>query len=186
MHRRDVLQFLGAAMLAPRLASLSALDRWRAGTQLHQRVAEAGPSGEGLNPAQLLLVTALADTLIPRTDTPGALDVQVPQFIDRLVADWYPNNPRSELLAGLDAIDARGRTIGGKPFADLDAAGRGAVLASLDLRANPGDSAETTWRGLRDQIVFGYLTSKPITDLMRTTPIIPGRFDGCVPMGTRQ
>lgn len=186
MHRRDVLQFLGAAILAPRLASLSALDRWRAGSQLHEALADGSPAGEGLSAAQLTLVTALADTLIPRTDTPGAVDVEVPRFIDRLVAEWYPENLRNEILTGLDAIDARARSIGGKLFAELDAAGRGAVLTSLDLRANPSDPAETIWRPVRDQIVFGYVTSKPIADLMRTTPIIPGRFDGCVPVGAPQ
>ena len=142
--------------------------------------------GEGLSAVQLTLVTALADTLIPRTDTPGAVDVEVPRFIDHLVAEWYPDNLRKEILLGLDAIDARAIAIGGMRFAELDGTGRGAVLTALDLRANPSDPAETIWRPLRDQVVFGYVTSKPVADLLRTTPIIPGRFDGCIPAGSLQ
>ncbi len=186
MHRREVLQFLGSAILTPRLAALSAVDRWRVGTQLHGELATESPRGEGLSSARLTLVTALADTLIPRTDTPGAVDVEVPRFIDRLVAEWYPDNVRNEILTGLDAIDALARSLGGKPFAELDAAGRGRVLTSLDLRASPTDPAEVAWRTLRDQIVFGYVTSKPVAALMRTMPIIPGRFDGCVAVGAPQ
>jgi hypothetical protein len=186
MHRREVLQFLGSAILTPRLASLSAVDRWRVGTRLHGELAADSPRGDGLSSARLTLVTALSDTLIPRTDTPGAVDVGVPRFIDRLVAEWYPDDLRNEILSGLDAIDARGRSLGGKPFAELDAAGRGAVLTSLDLRASPSDPAEAAWRTLRDQIVFGYVTARPIAALMRTTPIIPGRFNGCVPVGAPQ
>jgi hypothetical protein len=186
MHRRDVLQFLGGAILAPRLASLSGLERWRAGSRLHEELADGQPAGKGLSATQLTLVTALADTLIPRTDTPGAVDVAVPRFIDRLVEEWYPDNLREEILTGLDAIDARATAMGGQPFAALDAGGRGAVLTALDLRATPSDPAETTWRQVRNQIVFGYVTSKPVAELLRTTPIIPGRFDGCVPVGARQ
>ena len=183
MHRRNLLQFLGAAMLSPLLAPLSAEERWRAGSRLH-RSLRRGPAGaDGLSPAQLTLVTALADTLIPRTDTPGAVDVDVPRFIDRLVAEWYSDTDRTGILAGLDAIDALARTTAGKSFAELDAAARATVLAALDRQSNPRDPAESAWRTVRDQIVFGYVTSQPIAELRRTTPIIPGRFDGCEPVG---
>ena len=186
MHRRDVLQFLGAAILAPPLTKLSPFDRWLAGRRLHQELADAPAATDGLDPSQLALVSALADTLIPRTTTPGALDVLVPRFIDRLVAEWYPEGARGEILAGLTAIDARAGAIRGNGFVALDAEGRGAVISALDLRATPGDPAETTWRTLRDQIVFGYLTSEAVSELIRTMPIIPGRFDGCVPVGGTQ
>jgi len=182
MHRRDVLHFLGAAMLSPLLAPLSAEERWRAGTRLHLG-RPAPQAGVGLDPAQLALVSALADTLIPRTDTPGALDVEVPRFVDRLVAGWYPEAQRAELVTGLAAIDARAAAAGGMPFVGLDAAGRATVLTALDQRTGPADGADAAWKRLREAIVFGYVTSQPVATLLMRTPIIPGRFDGCVPVG---
>lgn len=180
MHRRDVLAFLGAAALTPLLAPLSAQERWSIGAGLHERLGQAA---RALTPAQMALVTALSDTLLPKTDTPGAVEVGVPGFVDLLLAEWYPDHLRAEILTGLDAIDARAVAMGGRPFVELDAGKRAELLSGLDLRANPSDPAEVIWRPLRDQIVFGYLTSKPIADFLRTTPIIPGRYDGCVPIG---
>lgn len=182
MHRRDVLQFLGAAMLSPLLAPLSAEERWRTGTRLHQ--GAAGPqAGAGLSAGHLALVSALADTLIPRTDTPGALDVGVPAFVDRLVAGWYPDAQRAEIVAGLDIIDVRSVAIAGAPVVGLDAGGRARVLTELDRRTSPADAAQAAWRRLREAIVYGYVTAQPVAVLLARTPIIPGRFDGCVPVG---
>lgn len=182
MNRRDVLQVLGATVLTPLFAPLSAEERWRAGALLHD-AASGGQGGAALNGTQLALVTALADMLIPRTDTPGAVDVEVPRFVDHLLARWYSQSERAEILTGLEAIDARAQREGGAPFVSLDAERRASILTALDRRLNPSDPAEIGWRRLRDAIVFGYVTSQPIAELLATTPMIPGRFDGCVPMG---
>lgn len=182
MQRREVLAFLGAAALAPLLAPLSPERRWAVGAELHTRLVAATGAGRALSAARMALVTALADATLPRTDTPGAVDVQVPAFVDLLLAEWYPEDEKRDLLAGLDALDARARSSGGKPFAELDAAGRATVLAAVDGKDGAAGTAEGAWRRLKDAMVFGFLTSKPIAATMNTMPIIPGRFDGCVPL----
>ena len=185
MQRRDALRFLGAATLAPLLTPLSARERWALGRRLHAQLA-AGQAARALSPSQWAQLRALADTILPRTDTPGALDVGAPEFVDLLLAEWYSDADRERLLAGLDALEARCREAKGKPFAELDERGRGEFLATVDgVRGQPG-SAEDSYSKLKDQLVFGFLTSKPIAELIRTTPIIPGRFDGCVPLRASQ
>ena len=182
MQRREALRFLGAAALAPLVTPLTARERWSLGRTLHRQLA-AGQAGRALSAAQMAQVRALADAILPRTDTPGALDVGAPEFVDLLLAEWYPDEERQRLLAGLDALDARCREAHGKPFAELDAGGRTAFLASVDgARGEPG-SAEASYSRIKEQLVFGFLTAKPIVELSRTTPIIPGRFDGCLPIG---
>ena len=184
MHRREALGFLGAAALAPLLAPLSAEQRWSLGTQLHQRIATGvGLAGRALNPAQLAQLRALADTILPRTATPGALEVGAPEFVDLLLAEWYPDQERQQLLGGLDALDARCRETQGKPFAELDGAGRVAFLGKVDGTSGSTGSPEWAYSRIKDALIFGFLTSKPIAALVNRTPIIPGRFDGCVPVG---
>lgn len=179
MQRREVLSFLGAAALAPLLAPLSAEQRWTLGESLHDRMA-GGTRGRALSRAQMALVVALADTILPRTDTPGAVDVAAPEFVDLLLAEWYPEGERHELVGGLDALDARCREAQGGSFADLPAARRTAFLLTVDGHDGPTGSPEAAYAKLKDVIVFGYLTSKPIAPLLRRFPIIPGRFDGCI------
>ena len=182
MQRRDVLTLIGATALSPLLSPLSAAERWRVGAGLHERAGSQG-AGTALTPAQLALVTALADTIIPKTDTPGAVDVGVPAFVDLLFAEWYPDPERRQLLGGLDGWDARCRESRGKPFAELDAAGRASWLTQVDAATGAAGTPEAAYGSLKSSIVFGYLTSRPVAEMQRTTPIIPGRFDGCVPVG---
>jgi hypothetical protein len=179
MQRREVLSFLGAAALAPLLAPLSPEQRWTLGESLHDRMA-GGTRGRALSRARMALVVALADTILPRTDTPGAVDVAAPEFVDLLLAEWYPEEERRELVAGLDALDARCRQAQGASFADLDPTKRTAFLLTVDGHDGPKGSPEAAYRSVKDAIVYGYLTSKPIAPLVRRFPIIPGRFDGCI------
>ena len=182
MHRREALRFLGTAALAPLLAPLSARERWSLGRQLHQQIA-AGGAGRALSTAQLAQVRALADSILPRTDTPGALDVGAPEFVDLLLAEWYPETERTQLLAGLDALDAKCRAAQGKPFAELETDGRLAFLATVDTAMGDPGTRGDSYQRIKHQLVFGFLTAKPIAAIVDTIPIIPGRFDGCIPLG---
>jgi gluconate 2-dehydrogenase gamma chain len=185
MHRREALAFLGTAVLAPLLSSLSAQERYTLGERLHERIAGVRTPGGALTAAQLALVTVLADTILPRTDTPGATDVGVPAFVDLLMAEWYGDDDRAALLSGLDGFDARCRTAAGKGFADLTEPERAAFLATID--GKPGETAtvEGAYRRLKEAMVYGYVTSEPIATRLATMPIIPGRFDGCIPVGAQ-
>jgi len=182
MHRREALRFLGAATLAPLLTPFSARERWSFGRKLHQQIVP-GEAGRALSAPQLALVTSLADTIIPRTDTPGAVDVAAPAFVDLLLAEWYPDRERQEILAGIDAWDARCRVAQGNSFAALDEEGRIAFLTVVDAETGTAGSPAAAYSAIKSAIVFGYVTSKQVAEAHRTTPIIPGRFDGCVPVG---
>jgi len=182
MQRREALRFLGTAALAPLLTPFSARERFAVGRRIHQQLA-AGAAGHALSAAQLAQVRALADTILPRTDTPGALDVGAPEFFDLLLAEWYSDEQRERLLNGLDALDARCRETQGKPFAGLDGGGRTQFLALIEAVHPESGPPEEAYVRIKQQLVFGFLTSKPIAELTRTTPIIPGRFDGCIPLG---
>jgi len=102
--------------------------------------------------------------------------------VDLLLAEWYPEAERTQLLAGLDALDAKCREAQGKPFAELETAGRMAFLATVDTAMGDPGTLGDSYQRIKHQLIFGFLTSKPIAAIVNTTPIIPGRFDGCVPL----
>ena len=73
MERRDLLRGLGAAA-ALTLFPEDVRSAWARASIPIRPV-------DGLTDAQLAVVATIADVIIPRTDTPGALDVRVPAFV---------------------------------------------------------------------------------------------------------
>ena len=71
MQRREALSAIGATAFTPWLSPFSG----RSLGELHEPGASQGGAGRVLTAAQLSFITALADTIIPRTDTPGAVEV---------------------------------------------------------------------------------------------------------------
>lgn len=180
MHRRDLLRATAAA------AALSLLPR-----QVHAAWARAvaEPSGvlarSALTPNQRSLIAALADTIIPRTDTPGATDVGVPAFIDVIVADYYSDAERAEFLAGVDAMDSLARTMTGQAFAALGDAGLTAVMDALDKPADRNTAAVRGYGRIKGLVLHGYFTSERVQRDVVKTEIWPGRYDGSAPVPTR-
>ena len=155
MERRDLLRALGAAGALALLPN-ETMAAWA-------RAASGARPAEGLTDTQLALVGALADTILPRTDTPSATDVGVPAFVDVVGSENYSAEERAAFIAGLDALDAKALP---------------AIESAADRRAEP---ARTYWR-LKGLIIHGYFTSEPVMKRVLHTEIMPGRFEGAAPM----
>jgi len=175
MERRDLLRALGAA------TALSFLPVPAEAAEAWTRALSGVRIADGLSEAQLALVGAIADTILPRSDSPSATDVKVPAFVNVMVADYYSDSERSTFVSGLDAIDTHVKTRSGA-FGTLDMAGRGAAIESIeglsDRRAEP---ARTYWR-LKDLVIYGYFTSEPVMKNVLKVQVMPGKFEGAAPM----
>jgi hypothetical protein len=191
MDRREFLELLaGISALMP---GLIAEPAW---AQVHAR-AQATPKLRTLDPLQDATVTRVADILLPQTDTVGATGVGVTAFIDLLLTDSMPPLQRDRFLEGLAAINARSQERYGVPLPSAKPAEQEALLRALDEklpRRNPTPaevqalaqapvSAERGYAVLKALVLLGYFTAEPVAkELLIGAPIIPGRYDGCIPL----
>jgi gluconate 2-dehydrogenase gamma chain len=88
-----------------------------------------------LTPDQRGTVEAIADIIIPETDTPGARAAGVDQFVDAMLTDYYPAKERDRFLAGLARVDARAQRQHSLPFARLSKEQQTAIVLDLDKTA---------------------------------------------------
>lgn len=173
MHRRDLLRLLGATAALPFLPRSA-----EAALAFGQRVHEGTVAGDKfLTAEQFALVSAISEMIIPRTDTPGALDAGVPAFIDHMLASWYPADERDQMVRGLAAIDQAA----GDGFVQLAPAAQVALLTRLDAGKGDAGSAEWGVRRIKSLTIYGYFTSELVVKTVTKNPIIPGHFEGCVP-----
>jgi glucoside 3-dehydrogenase (cytochrome c) hitch-hiker subunit len=145
-------------------------------------------------PMQLRQVSAMLDHLLPKTATPGALDVQVDRFLDMFLADFASPEDRQTFLAGLTETDERSRELSGRTFVDLPADGRDAVFRGFEAQAPPvpptiwgGQISATVaplafYRQFKQLALVGYYTSAEVGLHILTYDPVPGRFDGCLPL----
>lgn len=193
MDRRDVLRFLALGSALPAMPG-GVLAAFR---EIHTSLGSV-PSLKIFTPEQNATVIALSDLLIPATDTPGAKSTRVNEFIDRIVADWYSEEERERFLAGLADVDARSERLFQKDFVHASAAQQSEILCALGeemaeareaLAAAPrgyrGSAAEPAgnfYLMFRELTLTGYFTSEAGFTLQLHEEIIPGRYDGCVPL----
>ena len=138
-------------------------------------------SGPGfLKPAALKLTGVLAELIIPKTDTPGALAVGAHRTISHLLKVCATKADQDSFLAGLARIDA---AAGGRGFAALPAARQVALLYALDQGQAPFDSeAQNFFRQLKGYTAYAYYTSEVGATRELAYLPVPGGFKGNVPI----
>jgi hypothetical protein len=192
MNRREALRLLAAAT-ALGLETPKAVAILRDARALVQ----TQPGRRTLSPDQNEIVTAIAEMIIPRTETPGATDADVPAFIDLIVTEWYTDEQRARFREGLADIDVRAHHRFTKDFVECSPAQQAEILTELgalmiadaeltkrqtetDGETKPRDNFYQTLRSL---ILTGYYTSEAGATGELNYRIIPDRFDSCADSG---
>lgn len=165
LDRRQMLEGIGA------LIGLAALPA--------EALAAAVGKAPSLDKPTTALVTAFADTLIPLTDTPGAVQVGVPAQFDALMHDWAGPARRTAYLEALGAIDDEAKAQTGKPLALLTPAQRKAVLVPYDARNLASDMR---YASLKDLIINLYYLSEPGSTVELRYEHNPGVWEASTPM----
>jgi len=112
----------------------------------HQHGEEAPAAApykpQTLTPAEMQFAAVLSDLIIPRTDTPGASDAGVPEFMDR----------RLTASPDLAAAFRRGMSLVGPDFAQLPHERQVAILTEI--------SNTPFFRLAKDLTIDGYYSSR--------------------------
>ena len=194
MNRREFLQCaailvsgvgasqLGVALTEEQQAYLAAAANYNAG------------SSEFLNEAQRKIIAAMSEIVIPRTETPGAIDAGVPRFIELMAADWFNEQERAIFLAGLVDLEARVTKDYGSSFDQLDSAQQLDLMEALEA-----DASDSPWYDfanfqrdfvsdapficqIKELTVWGFFTSEIGGTQVLRYNAMPMYFDGDVPL----
>ena len=171
IDRRDALAGIVAMFGASLFAPIA-----RAATGDVTPISSGAPSAAVFTPPQRALMTALSERVMPTTDTPGAIAAGVPEFIEKLLADWALPADRVPILAGLDAIEARSRADYSVAGAEATPEQQDALLTLAMEDKLPG--GKEFFEKFRQLVITGYFTSEVgITKERKYLPV-PGRYDG--------
>lgn len=136
------------------------------------------------------LIAALAETIIPRTDTPGARDAGVQDFIILMLKDCTATREQNTFINGLKDIQEYARANYGKKYQDCGATQQEAALRHFQHAPVAGILGKVKNRLLgrsffsilREYTVEGYCTSRAgATEGLAYLPV-PGSYEACIPL----
>lgn len=136
---------------------------------------------------QGILITDLAEIIIPRTDTPGAKDVGVPGFIELMIKDVYTTEERDKFMNGLKAFDDDCKKDSGDHFIEMDSEDQTAYVTKIhtaaieDRKKNPSGDMPFILR-VKELTVAGYFTSEVGATKVLQYEAVPGAYHGCIPL----
>lgn len=145
--------------------------------------------------AQRKIVAAVAERIIPRTDTPGAIDARVPQFIELMAQDWLNEQESAIFQAGLTDLEQRIPAEYGATFDALEEKQQIEILEALEDAAS-----DSSWYDfgnvmrefvsdapficqMKELTIWGFFTSEAGATQVLRYDAMPMKFDGDLPLG---
>ncbi len=188
MDRRSALKktgvLAGAAVAMPTLFSIF---------QACQSETRLDWQPEFFTESEAKTISSLVDTILPRTETPGALDVKSDMFIDKVIAKTYDEAAQEKMRADIAAFNAECEKKYGKPFFELNASDKSKVLVAAE--ANSGKFSPGVWgtavgkqepvgfyRSMKSMAIWTYFTSEEVGEQVLNYDPIPGVFEPCIPV----
>lgn len=188
MNRRDALRktalFAGSAVAAPTMLSLlqscAKQDRL---TWVPQFLQEN----------QARFISAFVDFLLPKTETPGGLDVKADVFIDLVYAKTYDEVGQKNVVAEINKFNEDCKATYGKVFAELGSEDKSACFKGHEAKSPKfvpkvwGTGVGTQepvgfYRSLKSTVLWAYFSSEEIGKNVLSYDPIPGEYKGCIPL----
>ncbi|NUQ24902.1 MAG: gluconate 2-dehydrogenase subunit 3 family protein [Saprospiraceae bacterium] len=148
--------------------------------------APEGKDFDLFSAADVALLDDIAETIIPRTTTPGARDARTGAFIADFVMHCYDEPEQKIVIAGLVAITSAAKAQHGRVFVKLDPAKQLEVLSAIATEAKAyneqqsGDFEQHYFTLLQQLTLMGFFTSEQGYTQVLRYEMIPGPYKGCI------
>ena len=176
MQRRDALKSLLA------LSAAGALAACGGESNSGKTGAKKLSSAPKLLASEMALVSALAQTIIPKTDTAGAVEAGVPAVIQSLFTDWGDDKYRNYWRGGLDNLEQHFLKTGGQAFAKMTSSQQANLLGKYDEKAYAENGFDDFYKSMKSTIATAYYMSEPGATEELAYEAVPGEWRGCVPL----
>jgi hypothetical protein len=129
----------------------------------------------------------VAETIIPKTTTAGAKEVEAGKFMTVIVNDCYNANEQKLFHEGMKKLDEACNKSLGHNFMKADAGQRKELLIALDkeakeyMKAKKPDDPAHYFTMIKQLSLVSYFTSKQGMEQNFNYQRVPGKYEGAVP-----
>src|SRR5680860_619295 len=178
MDRRTAIKrtliIMGAALSTGTLAGLAA--GCKAEKQLDWQPAF-------LSREEARTLTALTDTILPKTATPSASEVGVPEYIDDMVGNFWDEKDQSNFRAGITRVNKWANVQYDHSYENLTKDQQIQVMDKLvDEARSHSVQGRPFFLQLKELTYSGYFSSEVIGEQVLAYDPVPGEYIGDLPV----
>ena len=170
MERRVALKSMALAM-----GAMAGLPAWASGWS-----KSSLPNDVLLSADQSKTLSGVVESIIPKTDTPGAGELGVAAFVQIMVKDCYDKKAQDSLSKGIDTLESLSEKNFGKPFTGASKEQKVQLLQEME---KGGDAQQKAFFGMvKNLTIQGYMSSEYVMTNLTHYEMVPARYHGCVPV----
>ncbi|MEO6328801.1 MAG: gluconate 2-dehydrogenase subunit 3 family protein [Ginsengibacter sp.] len=143
---------------------------------------------------QAAVISELAETILPKTKTPGAKELKLDQFIDQFIKQVFSGEDQQRFLQGMVQFEKEAKQMNGNDFIDSAPEQRHKLLTKLEQES--AKIPPSVWgitmqkdppplpfyRQVKELILVGYFTSEEIAKKVLVYNPVPGKFVADMPL----
>ena len=128
----------------------------------------------------------VAETIIPKTNTPGAKEAEAGKFIALYATDCYSDADRKIVFEGIAKLNATSNAKYGKDFMGISNAQKKELFTLIDAEAKKHNLQNEQqsihyFTMMKQLTLLAFFTSEyGVTQVLRYDPV-PGKYEGCIP-----
>ncbi len=135
-------------------------------------------SPKALAADQAVLISEIAERIIPKTDTPGAKDAMVSRFVDSAIATNFTSEEKSKFFDGLKLFQTISQDKFSKSFTELSPENMDEVLTAVVADARGKE--EHIWPAIKGLTMTGFFNSEIGMKEFHKYDPVPGKWVGCI------
>ena len=146
-------------------------------------VGESATFGE----SDIAFLDEVAETIFPKTSTPGAKDAKVGQYMTVMVNDCYDKKDQDAFHAGMKSLNEACNKMHGHDFMKAEPAHRKELLVALDKerdeyqKTKKKEDPNHYFQAFKQLTIMGYFTSKEGREGATNYQPVPGKYQGDIP-----
>ena len=126
------------------------------------------------------MLSELCETIIPKTDTPGAKDIAAHLFVLKMVDDCRTKLDQEKFIKGMAGFNKFCKSSSREDFINCSKEKRNKIVEELASRKDEASELTYFFTTVKSLVIQSYTTSEFFLTKVQVYELIPGRYLGCV------
>lgn len=135
-----------------------------------------------LNGDQEKMLAELAETIIPKTETPGAKDIYAHLFVMKMIDDCTSKDKQQKFVKGMEDFEQMAMKETGKSFVQASTEQRAKLLGMLEQKKPEERDAAGFYKTVKSLTIRAYTSSQFYLTKVHVYELVPSRWHGCMPI----